>query len=97
MDIAEVARLQPSRGPKGAFQLQLFPAGDEAAFEALGFRSGDVLVSINGRAAPANLAELSQTLAGLEDVPAAEIVVERGGARVPLDMTFEQTERILSQ
>lgn len=97
MNIAEVARLEPSRGPNGAFQLQLFPAGDEAAFEALGFRSGDVLVSINGRAAPANLAELSQTLAGLEDVPAAEIVVERGGARVPLDMTFEQTERILSQ
>lgn len=97
MYIAEVARLQPSRGPNGAFQLQLFPAGDEASFEALGFRSGDVLVSINGKAAPANLAELGQTLAGLEGVSGAEIIVERGGARVPLNMTFAENERVLSQ
>jgi general secretion pathway protein C len=82
-----VARVNPSVDESGLMRFRLFPGEDETAFEAMGLRSGDVLVSINNRPAPTNMADLGAALSELRTSGRAEVVVERAGARVPLSIS----------
>lgn len=93
----EIVKLQPARAADGSFRLQIYPDDDEAAFEKLGFRSGDILISINGEPAPTNLGLLSQVLASLDGSSRATFGVERGGTRVSLDIKLDSNDQAMTQ
>jgi len=95
--IARIVRLQPMRSPSGGFRLVVYPAADEAAFEAFGFRSGDVVVSINNRPSPANLGDLNNLLQTMSSASEAVIVVDRGGAQVPIEIKAGERPPVPSQ
>ena len=95
--IANIVRLQPMRAPDGGFRLVVYPAADEAAFEASGFRSGDVVVSINNRPSPGTLADLNKLLQLMSDASEAVIVVDRGGAQVPIEIKAGERAPVPSQ
>jgi len=61
--------------------------GDGTAFQAAGFRAGDVVRSVNGRAvaSPADVAALS---AQLQPGARLSLEVDRGGTTVPLALTL---------
>lgn len=82
----EIARFQPARAADGSFRLQIYPGDDEAAFERLGLRSGDILYSINDEPAPSNIGQLGEMLASLDGAGPVLIGVERAGARISLEV-----------
>lgn len=77
----------PRGSGSGLGGIAVNPAGDQAAFAALGFKAGDVIVAVNGTriASAADLGRLQQGL-----VPGARLAltVERGGAQVPITLSL---------
>jgi general secretion pathway protein C len=77
----------PRQSGGGVSGITVAPAGDQAAFAALGFRPGDVIVAVNGAriASASDLAQLQQSLA-----PGARLAltVERGGVQVPITLSL---------
>lgn len=77
----------PRGSGSGLSGIAVNPAGDQAAFAALGFKAGDVIVAVNGTriASAADLGRLQQGL-----VPGARLAltVERGGAQVPITLSL---------
>lgn len=93
----EIARFQPARAADGSFRLQIYPSADEAAFERLGFRSGDILYSINNAPAPSNIGQLGEMLAALGGSGPVVIGIERAGARMSLEVQAGDDERAVTQ
>lgn len=96
-DLATLVTLQPARGANGDFRLQIFPGQDERAFEAAGLQAGDILISVNGRPAPKDLASFAELLRSLEGKTEAELLVERGGAATPLAISLGEPPQIEDQ
>lgn len=87
-DLARLVTLSPSIAPDGRLEFILRPAGDAAAFAALGLRENDVVVSVNGKAAPGSAAELSVFLGALKNVSKFTVTVRRNGAEVPVTFSL---------
>lgn len=62
---------------------QINPKGDPSLFYELGLQEGDVLVSVNGLPV-----SNTQALNGLRGADRYDVVVMRGGAEVPLSISF---------
>ena len=77
----------PRQSPTGLTGITVMPGGDQATFAAIGFRSGDVIVAVNGAtiASASDLAQLQQSLA-----PGASLslTVDRGGQQVPITLNL---------
>lgn len=77
----------PRQSANGIDGIAVSPAGDQATFAALGFRQGDVILSVNGAqiSSAADLAKLQQSL-----VPGASLslTVERGGDQIPIALNL---------
>lgn len=63
---------------------QINPKGDPSLFYELGLQEGDVLLSVNGQPV-----SNTKALNGLRDANRYDVVVMRGGAEVPLSISFE--------
>ena len=63
------------------------PAGDQAAFAALGFRPGDVIVAVDG-VRITSAADVSQLQQSLAPGTSLALTVERGGAQVPITLNL---------
>lgn len=77
----------PRRSQTGLAGITVMPGGDLATFTAIGFRTGDVIVAVNGRriASASDFARLQQSLA-----PGASLAltVDRGGRQVPITLSL---------
>lgn len=80
-DIGFIPRLDGGRISGLAVRSQ----GSGAAFRAAGFREGDVLTSLGGRPVT-GLGDLQRILADVPRGGAVPVVVERGGATLPLSI-----------
>ncbi|MEQ8748933.1 MAG: PDZ domain-containing protein, partial [Amphiplicatus sp.] len=58
------------------------------AFEALGLREGDILVSVNGAPAPTGLDGVSQLLSTLAGAESVMIAVDRDGAPTSVEISL---------
>lgn len=63
----------------GGVRFALFPAGDAAAFQALGLREGDVVLQINGAPAPQDAEGFGRLINSLTGAGEATLTVERDG------------------
>lgn len=81
--MAGAASFSPRMGPTGIDGLTVQPAGNGSVLGAIGMQAGDVIVSVNGARVrgPDDVARIRQQLGRGGD---ATVVVERGGAEVPL-------------
>lgn len=77
-------------GDDGKFVLRAFPAGDPARFEALGLRPGDILVEIDGKPAPTDLASAAQLISSFAAIGIVTVTVDRDGVRFPADIPIEE-------
>lgn len=82
--LQNLIRLTPTRDASGLLKFQLFPAADESAFERAGFRSGDILVAINGKPSPGSIEGARQLMIELEGATTLNATIERNGVRVPI-------------
>lgn len=84
--ISRTVRFRPAPDGTGGARLALYAAGDKRAFEELGFREGDILLSVNGAPAPTGLDGVSQLLTTLAGAPSVVIGVERDGAPASVEI-----------
>lgn len=71
----------------GVSELRLFPSQDPAAFEALGLRPGDILVSVNGMPAQADVAATARLISTLSPDDIMGLTIKRDGVEFPLDVS----------
>jgi general secretion pathway protein C len=79
------ATLQPVDRGDGVLELRLFPGGEAKAFEELGLRPGDILVSVNG-APVGDAAAAMQAIASRANADLVTLSVKRDGVEFPLDV-----------
>lgn len=85
--VSAAVRFSPRRSQTGLTGITVTPAVDPAAFAALGFRPGDVIVAVNGTtiAAESDVAQLQQSVTSGASLA---LTVERGGQRVPITLNL---------
>ena len=86
--ISQIVRFSPSPDGSGGVRFALRPAGDKRAFEELGLREGDILVSVNGAPAPTGLDGVSQLLSTLAGAERVMVAVERDGAPMNVEIAL---------
>ncbi|MEQ8177494.1 MAG: type II secretion system protein N [Amphiplicatus sp.] len=86
--LAQIVRFRPAPDGSGGVRLALHPADDRRAFEALGLREGDILVSVNGAPAPTGLDGVSQLLSTLAGAESVMIAVDRDGAPTSVEISL---------
>ncbi|MHA7872901.1 MAG: hypothetical protein ACX939_11170, partial [Hyphococcus sp.] len=87
--VSDILRLAPGTDAEGNFYIDVYAARNRAAFNGLGFRDGDRVVSINGEAPPSNPAALGAVLGMLQRQSEAVIVVKRGEREIPVTISLE--------
>lgn len=88
LSIAEIVRVQPLPDGSAGLRFALHPVQDRRAFEALGLRDGDILLSVNGAPAPRSMEAVAQLLAGLAGAETLAVTVERNGAPVAVNISL---------
>jgi len=86
-NLADAVRVEVDQGGSGAIRLKFYPGPDQALFDDLGLRSGDVLVSVNGEAAPTDLSGFAALMERFEGAASAAVIVEREGVRMPVEIS----------
>lgn len=82
--ISEIVLATPSPDEHGDMRIELHPAGDAAAFEALGLRAGDKVVAINDQQLGGDIARGLEAIASNSGNFPITITVERGGVVLPI-------------
>lgn len=77
--------------PNGGAAVMVFAGRDRAAFEAAGFRDGDIVRTINGVAPSANPSQMSALLGEIGKTGAATVVIERDGVQQTLALSLSQS------
>lgn len=77
--------------PKGGPAVMVFAGRDRAAFEAAGFRDGDIVRTINGVQPSANPAQMSALLGEIGKTGGASVVIERDGVQKTLSLSLSQS------
>lgn len=89
--LSQLVRIRPAQageGGPGGVRFALYPAGDRRAFESLGLREGDVLVSVNGVPAPTGLDGVSQLLSALAGQDQVMLTVDRDGSSETVEISL---------
>ena len=85
--VRAAVNFSPRQSGAGLTGVTVTPSSDAATFAAIGFKSGDVIVAVNGTkiASASDLAQLQQSL-----VPGASLslAVERGGQQIPITLSL---------
>ena len=80
----------PRQSSTGLTGITVTPASDQTTFAAIGFKSGDVIVAVNGTkiASASDVAQLQQSLA-----PGASLAltVDRGGQQIPITLSLAKS------
>ena len=84
-DFSSIVQVTPKVTPDGLV-LTLVPGENGTAFEYVGLRPGDRLVSVNDKRITGDLVEVAEMFKGLKPGQSVEIVVLRDGLPVPLDI-----------
>ena len=84
-DLSALVSLQPTLSPGGAVEFAIAPAGDPEIFASLGLLENDVIVSVNGVAAPPTADKIPEFFNTLRGANAFKVVVRRAGALVTVD------------
>jgi general secretion pathway protein C len=84
---APVVSIQAVDNGQGVLELRLFPYQDPGAFEALGLRPGDILVSVDGVPA-GDAATTTNRIATLSDDDVINLSVKRDGVEFPIDVSL---------
>ena len=87
--LSSILRVAPSIDRDGNMAVEVYATRNRDAFTALGLRDGDRLVSIDGAPTPTEPATLSAVLAQIQRNGMTNIVVERNGERVPLELSLD--------
>jgi type II secretion system protein C len=82
--IAESVLAMPAPDERGKMRIELRPAGDPAAFEALGLRAGDTIVAINNQHFGADIAGGLDAIASSNGNFPITITVDRRGVVLPI-------------
>ncbi|WP_395072724.1 type II secretion system protein N [Hyphococcus sp.] len=81
MEAGDAFRLAPARNSAGNLSLAVYAGSNRALFERTGLRDGDIIVSINGSAAPASPGEILALIGGSAQPGKINLVVERDGEK----------------
>jgi general secretion pathway protein C len=81
-----VVSIQAIVNAEGAPELRLFPNQNPGTFEALGLRPGDLLISVNGVPAPADVAAAARLFSTLSRDDVVSVSVKREGVEFPVDI-----------
>lgn len=92
-DLSSILSVQPTVSPSGALEFAVSPAGDPERFAELGLQEGDVIVSINGRAAPTTAEAVPAYLESLRGASEFSVVLRRSGSTVEVDFTLSIAAR----
>ena len=87
--LSSILRVAPSIDRDGNMAVEIYATRNRDAFAALGLRDGDRLVSIDGAPTPTDPATLSAVLAQIQRNGLTDIVVERNGERLPLELSLD--------
>lgn len=87
-NLASILRVAPTLDSNGKLVVEVYAAKNRAAFTAFGFKDGDRLVSIDGRATPTKPTALSAVLSEIQRKDETVIVVERDGKKIPISVSF---------
>ncbi|MEZ5921737.1 MAG: type II secretion system protein N [Parvularculaceae bacterium] len=85
-EVSKLVVVAPEIDKVGNVKLTLAPAGDENAFEQLGFRDGDHLVAIDSVPVGQDIAGAASRLSSLAGKKTVTISVERDGVVVPIEI-----------
>ncbi|MEM9495936.1 MAG: type II secretion system protein N [Pseudomonadota bacterium] len=88
--LASVLRVAPGTDENGNRSIEIYASRNRAAFQELGLKDGDRLVSINGDPPPTNPTALSSVLRNLQRRSSVSIVVERGGEEIPISISIDR-------
>ena len=92
--IGQLITAQPELDDVGNVRLVLQPADDEAAFEELGLRTGDVLVAVDNKPIGPDIAAGISLIAAIEGRPSVTISIERDGVVMPVTIALPNTVRV---
>lgn len=84
---------EPRVDDVGSTRLALTSAGDSEAFEALGFREGDLLVAIDNQLVADDFGRGLEAIASLAGKASVTISVERDGVVMPIRVNLADLER----
>ena len=87
--LSSVIRIAPGQiGPDGAPSIRLYASENREAFQELGLRDGDRVVSIDGATMPANPAQLAAMIGSLQSKSSAVLMVERSGEQISVTVSM---------
>lgn len=86
--IGDFVNVFPSNSVDGKFALQLAPGNDEARFRALGLRSGDLLLAVDGQTAPQDPAAAEKLLSVSLRARNVTLTIEREGVSLPVEINL---------
>lgn len=84
-DFSTVVAIVPTQAPNGKLEITISPAGDPERFASYGLQEGDVIVSVNGQAAPDSGERIQSFLQSLRGASSYQVVVRRSGSNVTID------------
>lgn len=84
-DFSTVVAIVPTQAPNGKLEITISPAGDPERFASYGLQEGDVIVSVNGQAAPDSGEKIQSFLQSLRGASSYRVVVRRSGSNVTID------------
>lgn len=88
--ITEVVRFAPNRDDAGNVSVILNPGRNVEAFEDLGFRSGDALISIDGAPPPTDPVAMAEFVGNLYSKSRASIIVRRDNEEITVPVNISE-------
>lgn len=80
----------PRQSETGLTGITVVPGSDQAIFAAIGFKSGDVIVAVNG-ARIASAADVAQLQQSLTPGSSLALTVDRGGQQIPITLSLAKS------
>ena len=86
--VTDIFRVTPRAGADGKIIFHLTAGPNRTAFNRLGLKNGDELVSINGAAPPTTPSEIQNFVRSLQNEQTANVMIKRGNevVTVPVDL-----------
>ena len=88
-NLLSIVRFAPERAANGGIAIGIYASRNRKAFADLGLNEGDKLISIDGQAAPTDLAQLQALQSQVQRKPSLAIEVDRNGDTIPIIINLE--------